>query len=147
MECGKLKRGTHTSEKENLVRQPSLHILFDARHHELTRLFNKAFHLHIRCKMTLYFHVTLHLNYQRMLCHETLLYTIKKSLKSRLVVQNLIIALSRVFISFDMNTLLKAILKSTYSALSVFSILRILLDKCQTNSFEGNEHSTKKSLD
>ena len=32
-----------------------------------------------------------------------------------------------------------------YSAFSVFSILTILLDKCQTKSFEGHEHSTQSN--
>ena len=33
-----------------------------------------------------------------------------------------------------------------YSAFSGLSILTILLDKCQTKSFEGNEHSTQSKL-
>ena len=32
-----------------------------------------------------------------------------------------------------------------YSAFSMLSILMILLDKCQTKSFEGNEHSTQSN--
>ena len=32
-----------------------------------------------------------------------------------------------------------------YSAFSVLSILTILLDKCQTKSFEGNEHSSQSN--
>ena len=68
-------------------------------------------------------------------------------LKSWLVVQNLRIAFSRVFISFEAFRL-KFIKKDRQNGeyrSDVLFILTILLDKCHTKSFEGNEQSTQSN--